>query len=155
MPCRHIPGQPPHPGLGFLPVPPNFLQCRSCTTGTDLTALGQHLHNKEHEAGTIHGQLSAVVLQLVKLAGTLIQFRSRLTSSPRDVEFLHLYGFQLLVPIEIIGGSASHSWLCTGSASYIFANGMHWLLTGSMNCMYEAYMHTHHMENSSAYNVEN
>ena len=64
-PCRHIPGRTPHAGPGFALIPPNFLQCRSCTTGTDLTALGQHLHNKEHEAGRIHGLLQCCCIATI------------------------------------------------------------------------------------------
>jgi len=51
--------------ISMLPMPLNSLQCRSYTTGTDWTALGQHLHNKEHEAGRQNTWSSYSVLQLL------------------------------------------------------------------------------------------
>ena len=46
------------------------------------------------------------------LAGTLIPFRSRLTSVPRDIEFLHLY-------LPIISSNWNYRWASPATADFV------------------------------------
>ena len=52
IPIGRGPSRLPHRQPALYDMPPNCLQCRSYTTCTDLTGMGQHLHNKQHEANT-------------------------------------------------------------------------------------------------------